>query len=597
VEAAAASDGSRLSESQGGDGRESIGSIAKRIDVVGVPAQRLSDIRSPAASHRTFEPPQGPQKGSSRDEISSDDEEMPSRSSDVRFISPLLEYGYKTAVDEHENGTLREKPLLLYLPGFDGTYLSPFLQFPELGTVFDVRVMTVSTQDRSTFEELKSLVLEYLRKETAADGDDDAADSQEALANGPLHPAPAPSPPSAATETAAPRQGSLFANFVFGRLVASGSEPSVSSRRRPRPVYLAGESFGGILASEVALTLLEEARTEREAGDDALDGAVNLRGLALINAATCYDRSRLAALGPAVAEYHSLLFPLGFVGQLLPLFADEHSVSQLLLILTAKALPSVIDTAEREAYLGRVALSLPFVVPVMTREAMKWRLEEWLDAGCERLLSGRRLEEFRTSHPRFRVLIVAGERDAALPSIAEAERLASLIPNSVVHVVEGAGHASTCGSRVDLAALLRKCYPEDLLIDTAGEGRSTADPFIALPWQKNHHPSQERREAGRTKMKTVAASGRDEYFGMEPRYDNATIGLSPLLYWSPKYYRKHRRPSSSAPALRRRNPKQPSLELLTGNAPPLELDGDEGNEDDSAPDTSTGQINVTIPIN
>jgi hypothetical protein len=92
-------------------------------------------------------------------------------------------------------------------------------------------------------------------------------------------------------------------------------------------------------------------------------------------------------------------------------------------------------------------------------------------------------------------------------------------------------------------------------------------------------------------MKTVAASGRDEYFGMEPRYDNATIGLSPLLYWSPKYYRKHRRPSS------RSRPTQPSLELLTGNAPPLELDGDEGNEDDSAPDTSTGQINVTIPIN
>jgi hypothetical protein len=61
---------------------------------------------------------------------------------DVRFISPLLEYGYLPAVEEHENNTLSQKPLLLYLPGFDGTFLSPFLQFPELHTIFDVRCMT-----------------------------------------------------------------------------------------------------------------------------------------------------------------------------------------------------------------------------------------------------------------------------------------------------------------------------------------------------------------------------------------------------------------------------------------------------------------------
>jgi hypothetical protein len=61
---------------------------------------------------------------------------------DVRFISPLLEYGYLPAVEEHENKTLSQKPLLLFLPGFDGTFLSPFLQFPELHTIFDVRCMT-----------------------------------------------------------------------------------------------------------------------------------------------------------------------------------------------------------------------------------------------------------------------------------------------------------------------------------------------------------------------------------------------------------------------------------------------------------------------
>jgi hypothetical protein len=64
------------------------------------------------------------------------------RPRDVSFISPLLEYGYLPAVEEHENKTLGQKPLLLYLPGFDGTFMSPFLQFPELHTIFDVRCMT-----------------------------------------------------------------------------------------------------------------------------------------------------------------------------------------------------------------------------------------------------------------------------------------------------------------------------------------------------------------------------------------------------------------------------------------------------------------------
>jgi len=64
------------------------------------------------------------------------------RLQDVSFLSPLLEYGYLPAVEEHEEGSLGQKPMLLILPGFDGTFLSSFLQFPELHTIFDVRCMT-----------------------------------------------------------------------------------------------------------------------------------------------------------------------------------------------------------------------------------------------------------------------------------------------------------------------------------------------------------------------------------------------------------------------------------------------------------------------
>jgi pimeloyl-ACP methyl ester carboxylesterase len=225
--------------------------------------------------------------------------------SDVRFLSPLLEYGYRPTVDEYENQTLAEKPLLLYLPGFDGTFLCPFLQFPELGTVFDVRCMSVGMSDRSTFDDLKETVINYLEAESSIDAN---ASSQE---RGLF--------------------GALFSNMT-------------NSQLRKRPVYLAGESFGGMLAAEVALSLCQNS-------------TVSLKGLCMINAATCYDRSKLAAEGPVVADLASWLYPVGLL-KLTELLTDQYSIEQLWLILQAKALPSIIDTPAREAYMGRGELVL-----------------------------------------------------------------------------------------------------------------------------------------------------------------------------------------------------------------------------------------------
>ena len=93
------------------------------------------------------------------------------RTSNVKFVRPLLDFGHPPTVTELEDGTLSDKPLLLYLPGFDGTYMSPFIQFPELGTEFDVWCMTVGMDDRSTFEELKQNVLDFILN---SDHDDDS---------------------------------------------------------------------------------------------------------------------------------------------------------------------------------------------------------------------------------------------------------------------------------------------------------------------------------------------------------------------------------------------------------------------------------------
>jgi len=407
----------------------------------------------------------------------------------VRFTSPLLNYGYAPAVLEYENGTMEKKPLLLYLPGFDGTFLSPFLQFPELHTLFDVRCMEISIEDRSTFDELKDCVMKFIR-ETAV----------------------------------ATYSSNSVSNESDDDLRATKPNRKKRTPTKGRPFYIVGESFGGILACDVAVELRK-------------DPSLAFHGLALINPATCYYRSRLAIEGPLVASSHPLLYYFNLI-RLIPLFMDEYSFDQLLMILRGEALPSVIDDAAREAYLGRVAFSLPFVLPIMKQRTLQWRLSEWLAKGSARMEGeiGKLAKE-----ESLRILLVVGENDGTLPSISEAERLAGILgPKQLkIHVVEGAGHASTCGSRVDLAALFRRTFPRLRRQMAINRKPAKAGPRWP-PWRKAGYTTgnQGKMEAPRVEMKPIAAEGKGKYLGMEPRYDNATIGLSPLRYWSPAYYKK-----------------------------------------------------------
>ena len=251
-------------------------------------------------------------------------------------------------------------------------------------------------------------------------------------------------------------KGNFFSN-LFGNKQSDNS---------PRGVYLMGESFGGILACEVAVTLLQEHNLQD-----------HVKGLAVINAATCYDRSRFASEAMQVAHLPPLLYPFGLI-KMLPLFMDDYAWPQLLLMLQSKALPSIIDSEEREAFMGRVAFSLPTKLKFMPQETLEWRLTQWLEVGCA--LVACRLEELSRCQ-NFKTLIVAGEKDMTLPSIAEAERLSSMLPNCHVHVVEGAGHANTCGSRVDLAALMRNRFDELKMRGKRGRkvGRTSMKPQAA----------------------------------------------------------------------------------------------------------------------
>jgi len=301
-------------------------------------------------------------------------------SATVRFFDPLAQEGYTASLECSAVPGPEEsaKPVLVYLPGFDGTLLAPFLQFPELSTSFHVRGMQVHSSDRTPFAELVDLASTYIVQ------------------------------------------------------VGGGG-----AGHTPRPVYLVGESFGGLLASAVAARL--QATGE-------------IAGLVLVNPASSYPRSQLRSQASMVQGLPLAVYPLGLAG-LLPLFADQHQLPQLLRIISSAGLPSVINTPAREAYMGRHALTLPRRIPFMARGTLRWRLAEWLEEGSaavtDELLSSLDLP----------ALVVAGEADEALPSLEEAFRLEEILPSAKVVVVPGAGHSSTCGARCDLAAAMRGRFP------------------------------------------------------------------------------------------------------------------------------------------
>jgi pimeloyl-ACP methyl ester carboxylesterase len=206
-----------------------------------------------------------------------------------------------------------------------------------------------------------------------------------------------------------------------------------------RPCVLMGESFGGLLSMAVALELQRKGRP--------------LAGLVLVNPASSYLESALAERAPGVAALPRWAYALGVL-TLLPLFADGYQLPQLLKLVSGQKLPAVIDTPAKEAYMGRVALTLGSRLRFMPRETLRWRLSEWLTRGAEEIRAAE--EELRTLE--LPTCLVVGEADATLPSVAEGERLVRLLPDASLTVVNGAGHAATCGSRANFAQILREKF-------------------------------------------------------------------------------------------------------------------------------------------
>lgn len=270
-------------------------------------------------------------------------------------------------------------PLLFFLTGLDGSGLAAWRSFAGLTADYDVRLLTVPVDDRTPFDGLVEAVVREVEREVVA------VDEEETSSSSPLPPR--------------------------------------------RPVYLAGESFGCILALAAA------ARAP---------GAVDR--LVLVNPATSFARSPWATIAPALAS-PSLPDALyaGLPIALAPFLGNPFAIAAGR-VTRGASLPTA--AAEFAAGVAGLPSQLSALTACLPRATLDWRVSLVRDgaAAVQPLL--RRV--------KARTLVVAGGADALLPSPDEASRLERVMSRCKAVVLPGRTHAMLQEGGDDLATIIRK---------------------------------------------------------------------------------------------------------------------------------------------
>ncbi|CAD7699010.1 unnamed protein product, partial [Ostreobium quekettii] len=275
-----------------------------------------------------------------------------------RFSSPYVPTRNKMTNPE-------DLPIMLYIPGIDGTGLAAFRQFPLLVEAFELHSLSVPTADRTDFVGIVEIIEDYLKIE-------------------------------------------------------------INERANGRPVYLLGESFGGVLALVVA----ERCR-------ELVDRVV------LVNPATSYRQSYWPILGPIMPQIPEELYgAVPFV--LAPVFGNP-------LALLAHNIDSTVPPERQLTSLAKGIAdlfgTLNFLVDVLPPPVVAWKLE-LLKQGMDEV-------DKVLSKVQQRVLLVAGEGDWLLPSRSEAQRLQRLLPRCYTRVLPGRSHAVLQEAGVDLVEIMK----------------------------------------------------------------------------------------------------------------------------------------------
>ena len=178
------------------------------------------------------------------------------------------------------------------------------------------------------------------------------------------------------------------------------------SAKTNQEVYLCGESFGGCLAIKTAL-----------AAPDLI------KKLILVNPASSSSQLPMLGLGADITPWLPTWIHRYSAAGLLPFLAQLNRINdcdRLKLVESMKSLPPQI---------------------------ISWRLS---------LLRDFKIADEQLRSLKIPSLILAGAADSLLPSVAEAKKLISLMPQAKMTVLPQSGHACLLETEVDLFEILVK---------------------------------------------------------------------------------------------------------------------------------------------
>ena len=232
---------------------------------------------------------------------------------------------------------------------------------------------------------------------------------------------------------------------------------AVATFVRDKGGILAGESMGGLIATAAALKLSDAKKLDK------------LRGVALINPATSYDRTPWPLGGRLVSSAEGVAYA-GAIGAAVGLLASDGS-------MVSKSLQefSSLDFSGLERAVNGAQALADLVPP----ETLKHRVENWLDGGCAK--TNERLWRLRRTGRSTNFLVICGEDDRFLPSKDEAERLKKELDAEAI-TLRGGGHAVLVDpERLDFGKALRSSkalYGAEIRARKLKKAQRAVDDFI-----------------------------------------------------------------------------------------------------------------------
>ena len=279
------------------------------------------------------------------------------------------------------------KPIAIYLPGLDGFGISAASnQFNDLSKTFELWRLTVLVDDRSSFHELVQKTVQFIKDIT---------------------------------------------------------------ENTNRPVYIIGESFGGMLAAAVALQVCSPDQQKNKAGQEEEEEIKKtVDGIVLINPATSFDSSSWDVIAPLLTTIGKLTEqpePIRLGPFKLPsVYSVVGGLALAAVIPSQKQYQKILDTFMNieslrdpsrltetiSGFLDTFEITSDFLPP----DLLEHRIKNWLFVGSSIVVDSR-LKQLDIPS-----LIVVGEKDNLLSSKNEANRLTKLLPQSQKLIVKEAGH-------------------------------------------------------------------------------------------------------------------------------------------------------------